>query len=148
MRPQATFSRPVQHFEGADDAPHRFRYASGLRAVLRERKLIADRASNQLQQRLEVGMQVFPARFGASSSRLELRAFKLDVQRVHEAVHQAAESRNRRELDDFSRIEILRQLPKGLVVVASLVPRDQLGPPDDGFLTVPEKRTLQVVAAG
>jgi hypothetical protein len=93
-------------------------------------------------------MQVFPARFGAASSRLQLRTFELDVQRVHEAVHQAAESRNRRELDDFSRIEILRQLPKGLLVVASVVPRDQLGPPDDGFLTVSKKRTLQVVVSG
>jgi hypothetical protein len=93
-------------------------------------------------------MQVFPAGFRASSSCLKLRAFELDVQRIHEAVHQAAESRNRRELDDFSRIEILRQLPKGILVVARLVPSDQLGPSDDGFLTVSEKRTIPIIVAG
>ena len=83
-------------------------------------------------------MEVFPACNGAPSSRLKLRPFELDVQRVHEPVHQASKRCDRRQLDDLRAVEVLGKLRVCVVVIASLVPRYELGPSDDRLLALTE----------
>ncbi|UCF75307.1 MAG: hypothetical protein JSU71_13890 [Betaproteobacteria bacterium] len=51
---------------------------------------------------------------------------------------------NGRQLDDLRAIEVLGQLRERLVVIAGLVPRDELGPFDHGLLALTEKRTLEI----
>jgi len=83
-------------------------------------------------------VQVLRARNSAPSSRLKLRPFELDVQRIHETIHQAAKSCNGRQLDDLGVVEVPRQLRECSVVIARLVPRDEFGPSDDGLLAITE----------
>ena len=52
-------------------------------------------------------MQVFTACAHAATARLQLGTFKLDVQRIHKAVHQSAKRGNRRQLDNFRTVEML-----------------------------------------
>jgi len=92
-------------------------------------------------------VEVFPARNGAPSSRLKLRPFELDVQRIHETVHQPSKGCDRRELDDLGVVEVLGKLRECVVVIAGLVPRDELGPSDDRLLAFTEKRTLEIAVA-
>jgi hypothetical protein len=94
---------------------------------------------------LDVRMQFLAAGGGAPSSRLKLRSLELDVQRVHEPVHQAPKGCHRRELHDLGAIEVFGKLRERFVVMARLVPGDSLGPPDNGLLTLAEKRTLEVI---
>lgn len=89
-------------------------------------------------------MEVFPARNGTPSPRLELRPFELDVQRVHEAVHQAAKGSDRRQLDDLGAVEVLGEPRERIIVETSFVPRYKLSPSDDRLLTFTEKRTFEV----
>lgn len=90
-------------------------------------------------------MQIFPARPCTASPRLKLRPLKLYLKGVHEPVHQASKRRNCRQFNDLSTIEMLGKLGEGLIVIASLVPSYQLGPPDYSLLTLTEKRTLKII---
>lgn len=89
-------------------------------------------------------MQVFPARAGPPSSRLKLRPFELDLQRVHETVHQASKGGDRRQLNDLRAVEVLGKLRERVVIITSLVPRHELGPSDDRLLAFTEKRAFEI----
>ena len=92
-------------------------------------------------------MEVLPARNGAPAPPLELGPLELDVQRVHETVHQAAKGGDRRQLDDLGAVEVPGELRERLVVVARLVPGDELGPSDDRLLAFIEERALEIAVA-
>lgn len=66
-----------------------------------------DTTLDQINQFFDIGMQVFTARICAATACLQLGPFKLDVQRIHKAVHQAAKRGNRRQLDNFGAVEML-----------------------------------------
>lgn len=89
-------------------------------------------------------MKVFPVRGGAAAPGLEFRPFEFDVQRVHETIHQAPESGDRRQFDDSGAVEMLGELRKCVIVIAGLVPGNELGPSDDRFLALPEERAFRV----
>ena len=99
---------------------------------------------HEIHELLYISMQVFPARGGAATPGLEFRPFEFDVQRVHETIHQAPEGGDRRQFDDSGAVEMLGELRVCVVVVAGLVPGNELGPPDDRFLALPEERTFPV----
>ena len=66
----------------------------------------SDRLLDQRHQLLDIGMQVFTVCASAATPRLQLRPFKLDVQRIHKAIHQSAKRGNRRQLDNFGAVEM------------------------------------------
>src|SRR5688572_15934685 len=46
---------------------------------------------DEIRQLRDIGVQIFPTRLRPSSPRLQLGTFELDMQRVHEAVHETPE---------------------------------------------------------
>ena len=65
-----------------------------------------DTTLDQINQFFDIGMQVFTARIRAATACLQLGPFKLDVQRIHKAIHQSAKRGNRRQLDNFGAVEM------------------------------------------
>ena len=100
---------------------------------------------NQIHQLFDVRMQVFPTRTGSTASRLKVRSFKLDLQRVHKSIHQSPKGSDCRKFDDFGTIEVLAKLRECFIVIASLVPRYQFGPADYSLLAITEKRTVEKI---
>ena len=100
---------------------------------------------NQVYQLLDVRMQIFPTRAGSTASCLKVWSFKLDLQRVHKPIHQPPKGSDCCKFYDFGTIEVPAKLGEGFIVVASFVPRYQFGPPDNGFLTLTEKRTVEKI---
>lgn len=106
-----------------------------------------DRSSYEVHQLLDVRVKIFPARDGTSAASLNLGTFQLDLQRVHEAVHQAAKRCDGREFHDLGAVEVFGELRVCGVVIARLIPRHELGPADDRFLALAEKRAFEIAVA-
>jgi hypothetical protein len=67
------------------------------------------------------------------------------VQRVQEAVHQAAECSDCRQLDYLRVVKVPGELLICLVVITRFVPIYQFSPVNNGLLALIKKRTLEIL---
>jgi hypothetical protein len=110
-------------------------------------RLERSHASNELHKLLDVRMEVGSARADPSSSRLGFSAFELDLQRVHEPVHEPTKGGNGGQLHDLGSIEVLREPVECGVVISRFVACDQLRPSNHRLLAIAEQRAFHVIIA-
>ena len=99
----------------------------------------------QIEHVFNVCVQIFRTCFGSPAFCLQLRSFEFYVQRVQEAVHQAAECRDCRQFDYLRVVEVPGEFLVCLVVITRFVPIYQFSPVDNGLLAFIKKRALEII---